>query len=208
MEFQVPPVYSSKESAPMVAWFKLLWKWIVDEIYTMDEVDALIEANRIQIGTAVATTTGVTQDYSGIPEGTRRIVIMFNGVSLNDGDALLIQLGVAAGIETTGYVSTSSYLDDGGGAAGISNSTSATNGFYIATNNAGDLFTGHMLLTLTDTSTNTWIQSHTGINEAVQQEVWGAGKKSLAGPLTTIRITDSSGGGTLDAGSFNIQYER
>ena len=43
-------------------------------------------------GTAVASTSGTSIDFTSIPSWVKRITVMFNGVSLTGTDALLIQL--------------------------------------------------------------------------------------------------------------------
>jgi hypothetical protein len=151
-------------------------------------------------GTAVASTSGTSIDFTSIPAGVRRITVMFSGVSTNGSSAVLVQLGDSGGIETTGYAST------GSGMLNASNYTasSSTAGYYIASVLAANIISGHMVLTKIDG--NTWISSHT-LKAATNIVLYGAGDKTLSDTLSQVRITTTNGTDTFDAGSINILYE-
>jgi hypothetical protein len=51
-------------------------------------------------GTAVATTSGTSIDFTSIPSWVKRITVMFNAVSTNSTSLPQIQLGTSSGIET------------------------------------------------------------------------------------------------------------
>lgn len=150
------------------------------------------------------STSGTTVTFSGVPSWAKKITISFDGVSLSDNDAIAVQLGISSGVVTVGYASTSVYLEDGGGAAAATNTNNSTTGFIILSNAAGDAFTGHMILTRINTTR--WISSHTG-NKGTAETVWGGGSVTLSADLTSIHITDSSGGGSFDAGLIGVMYE-
>ena len=59
------------------------------------------------LGTPVATTSGTSIDFTGIPAGVKQIIISFNEVSTSGTSTKMIQIGDAGGIETTGYLSQS-----------------------------------------------------------------------------------------------------
>ncbi len=86
--------------------------------YTDTKVAAVITR-----GTAVATTSGTSVDFTSIPSTVKRITVMFDAVSNSGGDEYIIQIGDAGGVETTAYVSQSS--DRGG-------DQTATNGLFLA----------------------------------------------------------------------------
>jgi len=179
---------------------------IVDDSVTATKrivVSELIKGIEV-LGTKQATTSGTEVDFTGIPAWAKKITVMFNGTSLTTDDDLLVQIGDSGGIEATGYTSTAVYLQDAGGSdVTNTNTISATDGFNIATNDAGDAVTGHMLLTLMNASTNKWIASHRVSKGAAVETAWGSGSKSLSGTLDRVRIT----GGTFDAGSVNVMWE-
>jgi hypothetical protein len=152
------------------------------------------------LGTPVATTSGTSIDFTGIPAGVKQIVISFNGVSTNGTSEKSIQLGDAGGIETSGYNCTSMRLEG----AGIS-PTSSTGGFEINSVLIGDTIIGSVILTLENSSTNAWaITGVLGHTSASQFTL--AGRKSLSAVLDRVRLTTAGGVNTFDAGEINIAY--
>lgn len=147
-----------------------------------------------------ATTSGTAIDFRAIPSTAKKIFISFEGVSLSGTDDLLVQLGDSGGIETTGYISSGGAYSSSG--QGVSSSTS---GFVWRVGNAAEIASGHMVLTLSDSTNNTWIVSHTGKNNT-GTVVNGGGDKSLSGTLDRIRIT-RTGSDTFDAGAVNVLGE-
>ena len=149
-------------------------------------------------GTAVATTSGSSFDFTGIPSTTKLIILNLHEVSLTGGDNLYVQIGDSGGIETTGYLSTSAY-------AGASSSyTSSTDAFTIVQSSNTAVFSGLCFISLVDSSTNTWVSNHTG-KHATNYVIWGGGSKSLSATLTQVRLT-KGGSDTFDAGKVNILY--
>ena len=59
----------------------------------------------IRSGTAVASTSGTSIDFTSLPTGIKRITVMFNGVSGSGTSVPLIQIG-SGSITATGYSST------------------------------------------------------------------------------------------------------
>lgn len=154
-------------------------------------------------GTAVASTSGTSIDFTGIPSWVKRITVMFNGVSTNGTAHYLIQLGDSGGVETTGYLSYSAYSGGTNAAGGVS----STSGFIVFTNQAYNLFYGHATFTLS--GSNLWVGSNVfGINSnSTTYSIQGGGTKTLSDVLDRVRITTSNGTDTFDAGSINILYE-
>lgn len=151
-------------------------------------------------GTAVASTSGTSIDFTGIPSWVKRITVMFNGVSTNGTSALQIQIGDVGGFENTGYVSTGTIITS----ANVS-SNSATSGFLVTTAlNTTDVVSGHVVISTV--STNVWVQSGV-VKRTTSQMCFGAGDKTLSDTLDRIRITTVNGTDTFDAGSINILYE-
>lgn len=153
--------------------------------------------------TAKASTSGTTVDFTGIPSWVKRITVMFNGVSTNGTSIPLIQLGDSGGIETTGYLSSASYLANSNGIT-----VNGTTGFPITgATLAADLRHGSYIITLLDPSSNLWtIFGGSGTSNGAQTG-WVGGSKSLSATLDRIRITTTNGTDTFDAGSINILYE-
>jgi len=153
----------------------------------------------ITSGTAVASTSGTSIDFTGIPSWAKRITVMFNGVSTNGTSIVQVQIGSTT-VTTTGYASTTS---------SSASFNSATTGFYLdvaAAAAAANLRFGSIVLNLI--SSNTWVGfGNTGSTG------WGltvscAGQSpTLGGALDRIRITTVNGTDTFDAGSINILWE-
>ena len=162
-----------------------------------DTVQGILDlTTTLVLGTEQATTSGTAFDFTSIPTGTKRVTITFQGVSLSAADALLVQIGDAGGIETSGYVSTG---------ANVSGATSSTAGFLLRTEVDGRIASGHMVLTLSDSANFTWIASHAA-KVATDNIAHGGGDKSLSAELTQVRIT-RTGTDTFDAGALNILFE-
>lgn len=148
-------------------------------------------------GTAVASTSGTSIDFTGIPNWVKRITIMFSGVSTNGASNRLVQIG-AGSVTTSGYVSSGAYVKAGGSV------TSSTAGFVMWDDSATFTLCGHMILT--NVSGNIWASSHSGkVN--TDQVCVGGGDVTLGGTLDRVRITAVNGTDTFDAGTINIFYE-
>ena len=154
-------------------------------------------------GTAVASTSGTSIDFTGIPSWVRRITVMFSAVSTNGSSfPWLIQIGPSGGVETSGYL---------GGTSNLTSTTSAsnvTNGFGLNVDNSSNtVANGSVVLTLLNSSTNTWTAFGMVAQSDRNYNVLTAGSKSLAGTLTRVRITTNGGTDTFDNGTINILYE-
>lgn len=153
--------------------------------------------SNIVSGTAVASTSGTSIDFTGIPSWVKRITIMLAGVSTNGSSIPIVQLGTSSGIETTGYVSA--IMD----VTAISNLY--TNGFpCIYTNTPTANFLGKITIDLL--ANNTWVAGILTMRDAPSTYV-GEGTKTTAATLDRVRITTVNGTDTFDAGSINILYE-
>tara|TARA_R110000868_G_scaffold16544_4_gene73948 strand:- start:599 stop:1423 length:825 start_codon:yes stop_codon:yes gene_type:complete len=152
----------------------------------------------ITSGTTVASTSGTSIDFTGIPSWVKRIVVIFNGVSKNGSSNYLIQIG-AGSVTTTGYAFA-------GGSTSTSSQTS-TAGFLIFSNTAADILSGNIIISLL--GSNTWVESNViGMNQSgTGYGIVGGGTIALGGTLDRVRITSVNGTDTFDLGSINIHYE-
>ena len=158
--------------------------------------------NGLQTGTAVASTSGTSIDFTGIPSWVKRITVMFNGVSTNGTSVVQVQLGTSSGVEVTGYLGSSSATGSGVGTSlytaglginfgGNNVAASVRNGSVIFSNLTGNTWAAFGVITLSDAA----VSSITSTS------------KTLSGTLDRIRITTVNGTDTFDAGSINIIYE-
>jgi hypothetical protein len=153
----------------------------------------------ITIGTPVATTSGTSIDITGIPSGVKRVTIMLKGVSANGSSRLIVQLGDSGGIETTGYVSGVTLTTTGIGGSTI--------GLVLGGASAILVMSGSMVLTLQNSSTNSWTAIGCLADSTTDGAYPNAGSKSLSGVLDRVRLTTVGGVNTFDEGEINILYE-
>jgi hypothetical protein len=160
----------------------------------------------LTLATAV-TASGTSVDFTGIPSWVKRVTVMFSGVSTNGINIIVIKLGTAAGVESSGYVVSRAMINGSNTSDGLS---SATTDYFIAgtgvSSAAADTSRG--ALTISKVTGNTWVA--TGIffiNGTTLRMIYTAGDKTLAGDLTQVRVTTEAGLNTFDAGTINIMYE-
>jgi|TARA_R110000824_G_scaffold400179_1_gene607157 hypothetical protein len=157
----------------------------------------------ITLGTAVATTSGTSIDFTGIPAGIKLITVMLSGVSTNGSSEIIFRMGTVGGVQATGYLSTSAVVAGGVVAA------NETTGFRIVNNGgvATDIKNGILSLALLNDATGIWSASGSfGDSNSARLNLLG-GSKTLSGTLDRIRLTTVNGTDTFDAGSINILYE-
>lgn len=155
--------------------------------------------NALVLGTSVTTTSGTTATFSNIPAWVKRITVIFDSVSTNGSNDLLVRLGTSGGILSTGYTST-------GGVAVSGNNTllgSDSSGFLILLGDSGRDFSGTMTICLI--SGTKFVSSHSG-KSGTGRVNSGGGSVNLSGVLTQVQVA-LTGGNTFDAGSVNVMYE-
>ena len=155
----------------------------------------------ITSGTAVASTSGTSIDFTGIPSWAKRITVMFNGVSTNGASIPIVQLGTISGVEISGYVGDTAELN-----ATVSNVANPANGVAMQGGMAATIsLAGTMVFNLF--GSNFWLAS-ANINRtnSTNMTVISA-SKTLSGVLDRLRITTVNGTDAFDAGSINIMYE-
>jgi len=152
------------------------------------------------LATAVASTSGTSIDFTGLPDWIKRITVMFRGVSTNGTSALLIQLGYQSPVTSTGYSSFGSQL-----AAASTAGTAQTAGFAVTYSTTVAANTLNGLATICTLGSNVWVFNSTASNTDRLQV--GGGSITLGGTLDRLRITTVGGTDTFDAGTINILYE-
>jgi hypothetical protein len=148
-------------------------------------------------GTSVASTSGTSIDFTGLPSTVKRITVMFDGVSTSGSSRILLRIG-AGSVDTSGYQATATLngLD----------STETSGYFACWRGDAGNVVNG--AITLTYFGSNIWIQGgSTSANAGAATGAVYMGRKTLSGVLDRTRITTVNGTDTFDAGSINIMYE-
>ena len=156
--------------------------------------------NGIASGTAVASTSGTSIDFTSIPSWVKRITVMFGGVSTSGTSLMQIQLGTGSTTyTTTGY-------NSGAWTANTSNSGLITSGLILNSNTAATAnYYGNIIIS--NLTSNTWVSSHSLGGPSGGYQSIGGGSIALGAALTAVRITTVNGTDTFDAGSINILYE-
>jgi len=161
-----------------------------------------IQGGAITAGTAVASTSGTSIDFTGLPSWVKRVTVMFNSVSSSGTSLHQIQLGTGSTtFATSGYA---------GGSMNTSGSAVATNNYTsglvnMAANAAAAVIVGNAVFT--NVSGNIWIGSLNCARTDTTFTAIGSTVITLGAVLTGVRITTVNGTDTFDAGSINILYE-
>lgn len=155
---------------------------------------------QLKSGTAVASTSGTSIDFTSIPSWVKRITVMLSGVSTSGTSIVQVQIG-------SGSVTTSGYTDAIGFFGNTNNTGLSTfsSGFAIPGSLAAD--NRYTVMTINNLSGNTWMCSGTSYNSAAPYTGLLSGAVSLSGTLDRVRITTVNGTDTFDAGTINILYE-
>ena len=160
-----------------------------------------IQGGAITSGTAQASTSGTSINFTSIPSWVKRVTVMFNGISISASSQCLIQLGSGGIAKTTGYLSVCTTAE----ASNIVKSYNSTAGFIFDTGNLGYFYSGHAIIT--NLSGNIWVTSFVLGSQNGIITAQCAGNVTLTSVLDMVRITTVSGSDTFDAGSINILYE-
>ena len=158
----------------------------------------------ITSGTAVASTSGTSIDFTSIPSWVKRITVCYSGVSSNGTSGFKIQIGTGGSPTTSGYSSTATVVGSGTASA------VETTGFAVIISgqfSAAGTMQGISTICLLNSSTNTWVFNSTVATTNLVYSGQGGGAVALSGILNMIRVTTNNGTDTFDAGTINILYE-
>lgn len=153
----------------------------------------------ITSNTAIATTSGTSFDFTGIPSWVKRITVVLASVTPAS-STMQVQLGTSSGID-----STSTYISSCGRQGLTTNDfTNSTTAFVIQGASSGQ---GSGNVIITTVGSNIWSYTSTISAGSSQTLSNGAGTKTLSGTLDRIRLSTATGSATFSAGSVNILYE-
>ena len=173
-------------------------------VLNADGTSTLTPSNIIKSGTAVASTSGTSIDFTGLPSWVKRITVMFSGVSTNGTSPIQIQLGDSGGVETSGYLGSVEDMNPANATGGAAISA----GFLTSiSGNVTAAWIRHGVVRLHKIDGNTWIGD--GAISASNNNFFHlvAGSKTLSDTLTQVRVTTVNGTDTFDAGTVNILME-
>jgi len=171
------------------------------QFYGTDSAASRAQLQRITQSTAVASTSGTSIDFTGLPAWVKKITVMLNTVSLSAASSILVQLGTGATptYATTGYVGGGARF----GASSVSSATFTT-GFGLFNSTAAASVNGN--ITIMNLSGNIWTASGVCGENSGEFVCMTGGSVTLGAVLTAVRVT-SNGADTFDLGSINILYE-
>lgn len=154
-------------------------------------------------GTAVASTSGTSIDFTGIPSWVKRITVMLSGVSTNGSSVMQVQLGDSGGVETTGYSATVSLVAP---TDNTTRSAAYTSGFPLMWS-VGASSSVVATIVFVKVNNNLWTGSGFQNDTGAAGGNFTSGSKTLSDTLTQVRITTVNGTDAFDAGTINIMYE-
>ena len=153
-------------------------------------------ASLITSGTAVASTSGTSIDFTGIPSWVKRITVMFSGVSTNGTSNLQVQVGNGS-IVTTGY--------SGSCASGATVAGNASAFIFTVNIAGGSTVSGVAVIQSLNGLTYCQLGNSGGNSGNIVASSGGA--VTLSSVLDRVRLTTVNGTDTFDVGSVNILYE-
>lgn len=172
---------------------------------TGDKDACIMGQSKLALATAV-TASGTSVNFTVIPAWVNRITLMFNVLSTNGSQPLIVQLGTPAGYVNTGYVSNTSVFQHAGS---VSSTLATPAGFYLdwgSASTAGAFRSGQ--LTFNRVSGNLWTCS--GISAQAQASGYSSFVGGAVVPPQTvdrIQIISASGADIFDSGTVNISWE-
>jgi hypothetical protein len=162
-----------------------------------------VSSNIVQ-GTAVASTSGTTITFTGIPSWAKRITLMLYNASTSGTSGYKVLIGPSGGVETSGY------LGEADVQSGATNANLSTSFYVIGSGSLSAASVIHGRIELYNHSGNIWIcTSQLGRSDGTGtgSSFYLSGSKSLAGVLTQVQLSTGNDTDTFDAGSINILYE-
>jgi len=146
--------------------------------------------------TTTGTLTSVGYEFYNMPTWSKRISLLFTGVSGSATSPFLVQLGNGSTV-TTGYV---------GSAIVVASATADTTGFLVTqAATAASNVTG--VVTLINVTGNTWLENGSLAYNTASGVHLSGGYIALSSVLDRIRILNVNGTDQFDAGSVTLMYE-
>jgi hypothetical protein len=168
------------------------------QFFGTDSNASRAQLQRIVLSTTVASTSGTSIDFTGIPAWVKKITVMFQGVSTNSSSLWLLQLGTSSGVTITGYL---------GRVRDLGSVTSAYSaGFTLLTDSSAGAILHGVIQVVTLGSNNFAMSGILSRSDGANQYISG-GSIALGGVLDRVRLTTVNGTDVFDAGSINILYE-
>ncbi len=174
---------------------------IIKRVWTAQRVK---QASVGVLQSEVATSGSAISLSTTVPSWVGRITLLFEDVSTDGTEELLLQIGPSGGVETTGYVGMAMIV-----IAASTVTDNSTSGFIITGQTVNThVLNGKVVLDLKDSTNNTWVSSgNLGTVPGTVAMHVSAGVKPLAAILTQITITTTGTPDNFDGGSIALVYE-
>ena len=151
---------------------------------------------------AAVAASGTSVTFTGIPSWVKRVTISLSGVTLSSTSAPRFRIGPSGGVETSGYLGSVTT------AVGSVASQNWTTGFDCYSTGSGYLSHGSLILTLIDSTANTWAgQGIIGMSGENRTHIIAGSKSITGGPLSVVSVTTLSGTDTFTSGKIGVMYE-
>lgn len=164
------------------------------QFFATDSASSRAQMIRLSQQTSI-TANAIHNEFLNIPAWVKRITFGFNSVQ-SPATQPILQLGTSSAYETTGYA---------GGVNGNNVSTGFAPWGSQTTNTVP--FSGAVVITLVDASTNMWSEMGVTTNSTNGNTHAGGGTKLLPGILTRIRLTTAAGTAAYNGGTVSVLYE-
>ena len=159
-------------------------------------------ATALVSGTAVASTSGTSINFTGIPSWAKRITVMYSGVSTNGSSQTQVQIGTGGTPTTSGYAGSVDSTT-----TGVSAATFTTGLCLIRSGLQAIATVMQGQVVFTNVSGNNWVGTNLGALSNTGVVMFGGTSITLGGVLDMVRFTTVNGTDLFDAGSINILYE-
>lgn len=147
------------------------------------------------------TASGSSVDFSGIPTWVKRITLTGANLSFAAAGSSDVRIG-SGSLSASGYTGRLTTITN---AVAPSLGSFTTGASAFTTGSAAAIVTGTCVLTLNDSTTNTWVAQATTMRSTENLMQFYTSIISLSGVLDRISLVATSS--TFDAGTVNVMYE-
>jgi len=154
-------------------------------------------------GTAVASTSGTSVEFTGIPAAATRLTLILSAVGTNGSEDLMVQLGHSGGYYTSNYNSCAGYIT-----GSSASETGVTDCFNIQSGDASAAFNIIMqIMKVTDADTSAeWVASYSGSDRNAYWRMGGGGLTGVSADIVKL-IVKPTGSNAFDAGKMQLTWE-
>jgi hypothetical protein len=168
------------------------------QFFGTDSNASRAQLQRIVQGTAVASTSGTSIDFTSLPAWVKKITVMLASNSTNGVSDVVFRIG-------SGSVASTGYLGSSWNSAG--SWVASTDGWHLSSGNAAAIVHGNIVITQLNAASYIWTAAGNFSRSDNASGNLVSGSCTLSGVLDRVRITTVNGTDTFDSGSVNIIYE-